>query len=95
MKYSVIGLTFFLMATAQVFAIDRVTLEETVIQGNRESPKSLNIVPWKTVSTPDIHGAMPDIDGPYPEPLDPAIMNRRIKLFEYLHLNPSRRENQP
>jgi len=48
MRVLVIAVLLTVISSASVIAADRIELDSTAIQGSRELPKVLYIVPWKS-----------------------------------------------
>lgn len=79
-----------------LYAEDRIDLESTSIIGNKELPKMLYIVPWKTAELPDMNA--PPIQSLIDEALSPVdrdSFKRKIRYFQiYSEKNTNQSENQ-
>ena len=83
-------------ATASANVLDRISLDATAITGNRELPKVMSIVPWKSAEPP----AGPDRPlGSLVEelltPLDRDEFRREITYYDGLTSQSSSRDGQP
>lgn len=69
-----------------VFAADRIELDETAIQGNRELPKILYIVPWKSARLGLLQGSAgsSSFDTSF-EALDRDVFRRQIEYYGMLY----------
>lgn len=78
------------------FAEDRIELEGTSIIGNKELPKMLYIVPWKSAELPDMN--TPPIESLIDEALSPVdrdSFKRKIRYYQiYSVQNNKQSENQ-
>lgn len=78
------------------FAEDRINLEGISIIGNKELPKMLYIVPWKTSELPELNA--PPIESLIDEalaPIDRDNFKRKIRYYQiYSEQNKSENENQ-
>lgn len=79
-----------------VHAEDRIELKATSIIGNKELPKMLYIVPWKSAELPDMNA--PPIESLIDEALSPVdrdSFKRKIRYYQiYSSKNNEQSENQ-
>lgn len=79
-----------------IFAEDRIKLESISIIGNKELPKLLYIVPWKTSELPELNA--PPIESLIDEalaPIDRESFKRKIRYYQiYSEKNKTETENQ-
>lgn len=79
-----------------LLAEDRIKLESISIIGNKELPKMLYIVPWKTSELPDLNA--PPIESLIDEalaPIDRDNFKRKIHYYQiYSEKNKTKSENQ-
>lgn len=70
------------------FAADRIELDETAIQGSRELPKVLYIVPWKSARLGSLSGAAggSSFDTSW-EALDRDVFRRQVEYYGMLYNN--------
>jgi len=68
------------------FAADRIELDETAIQGSRELPKILYIVPWKSARLGLLQGSVgsSSFDTAF-EALDRDVFRRQIEYYGMLY----------
>lgn len=81
-KHILIALIFFI-SSLPVLAVDRIELESISIIGNKELPKMLYIVPWKTSELPDLNA--PPIESLIDEalaPVDRDSFKRKIQYYQ-------------
>ena len=94
-KQILILLTFFSFSLP-LFAADRIKLESISIIGNKELPKMLYIVPWKTSELPDMNA--PPIESLIDEalaPVDRDNFKRKIHYYQvYSEQRKTKSENQ-
>lgn len=94
-KQILILLTFFSFSLP-LFAEDRIELESISIIGNKELPKMLYIVPWKTSELPDMNA--PPIESLIDEalaPVDRDSFKRKIRYYQvYSGQRKTNSENQ-
>lgn len=94
-KQILIVLTFFIFSLP-LLAVDRIKLESISIIGNKELPKMLYIVPWKTSELPDMNA--PPIESLIDEalaPVDRDSFKRKIQYYQiYSEQNKAKSENQ-
>lgn len=74
------------IGTATVFAQEELQLDGMAVVGNRELPKALFIVPWKTpeaAMAPDrpVNTLINDVL----QPVDPDVFRRQLEYFETVH----------
>lgn len=71
-----------LCLSSGVFAEDKLQLDATAIQGSRELPKVLYIVPWKSAKLGALAGGMEeDSFGAEWRPLDRSTFRRQVNYF--------------
>ena len=79
-----------------LLAEDRITLKGTSIIGNKELPKMLYIVPWKSAELPDMNA--PPIESLIDEALSPVdrdSFKRKIRYYQiYTAKQTKQSENQ-
>lgn len=89
-------LLIFFSFSSQLFAEDRINLESISIIGNKELPKLLYIVPWKTSELPELNA--PPIESLIDEalaPIDRENFKRKIRYYQiYSEQNKLGSENQ-
>ena len=94
-KIILILLAFFSF-TLSSYAEDRINLEGISIIGNKELPKMLYIVPWKTSELPEL--SAPPIESLIDEalaPIDRDNFKRKIRYYQiYSEQNKTESENQ-
>lgn len=76
---------FLWIGSMPLLAEDRIDLEGTSIHGNRELPKVLYIVPWKTPASGDLVGK--PVNSLLDEALTPVqrdVFRRQVNYFELL-----------
>ena len=81
-KY-IITLCISIMLSQQLLAEDRIELKATSIIGNKELPKMLYIVPWKSAELPDMN--TPPIESLIDEALSPVDRDnfrRQIRYYQ-------------
>jgi len=70
----------------QLHAADSMTLEGATITGNRELPKALHIVPWKSSDAGDLAGRpMNSLVDEALSPVDRDVFLRELKYYEAVH----------
>jgi hypothetical protein len=68
-------------------ANESLELEGTTITGNRELPKALHIVPWKTAVPGDLAGRpMQSMVDEIMAPVDRDVMRRELEYYESVHV---------
>jgi hypothetical protein len=68
------------VAVAPVFAQDRADIERTQIIGNRELPKVLYIVPWRSAEMGDLVGRpVNSLLDEVLEPVDRDVFRRQVR----------------
>jgi len=78
------------------FAQDRADLESTRIIGNRELPKVLYIVPWRSAELGDLVGRpVNSLLDEVLEPVDRDVFRRQNRYFEALQPNEAAQPKQP
>ena len=71
-----------LLFPAALFAEDKLELDATAIQGSRELPKVLYIVPWKSAKLGALAGGAEESSfGAEWRPLDRHIFRRHVEYF--------------
>ena len=68
--------------TFPCFAKDRLELDEASIQGARELPKVLYILPWKKSDTDDRPVKMQTMVDEVMAPVDRNVLKRQIRYYE-------------
>jgi hypothetical protein len=77
-------------------AKDRLDLESTQITGNRELPKVLYIVPWRSAELGDLVGRpVNSLLDEVLEPVDRDVFRRQNRYFEALQPNEAAQPKQP
>lgn len=79
----------FILATSWLPAVadESLELEGTTITGNRELPKALHIVPWKTAVPGDLTGRpMQSLVDEIMAPVDRDVMRRELEYYESVHV---------
>lgn len=73
-------------ASTQTLAADRIELDATAIQGNRELPKVLYIVPWKSARLGSLTSAAgsSSFDTSW-EALDRDVFRRQVEYYGMLY----------
>ena len=75
-----------LCATLQAPAEDAMTLEGATIVGNRELPKALHIVPWKSAEAGELAGRpMNSLVDEILAPVDRDVFLRELEYYEAVH----------
>jgi hypothetical protein len=76
----------FITSSFDIFAADRIELDETAIQGSRELPKILYIVPWKSARLGLLQGnaGSSSLDTAF-EALDRDVFRRQIEYYGMLY----------
>ena len=74
------------LMSAQTFAADRIELDSTAIQGSRELPKVLYIVPWKSSRLGSLSSAAgsSSFDTSW-EALDRDVFRRQVEYYGALY----------
>lgn len=92
--FSVLFVSFFLSLSLN--AEDKIKLKGTSIVGNKELPKMLYIVPWKSAELPDMNA--PPIESLIDEALSPVNrynFKRKIRYYQiYSAQQKEQNENQ-
>lgn len=69
-----------------VHAADRLDLEGTTITGNRELPKALHIVPWKSAEAGDLAARpMNSLVDEILAPIDREVFLRELEYYQAVH----------
>ena len=72
--------------TMLVSADETLSLDGTTIVGNRELPKALHIVPWKSAEAGDLAGRpMNSLVDEILAPLDRDVFLRELEYYEAVH----------
>ena len=72
--------------TLQAPAEDTLTLDGTTIVGNRELPKALHIVPWKSAEAGELAGRpMNSLVDEILAPVDRDVFLRELEYYEAVH----------
>jgi len=76
----------FTLLPLNVFAADRIELDETAIQGSRELPKILYVVPWKSARLGLLQGGAGSnsFDTAF-EALDRDVFRRQVEYYDTLY----------
>ena len=83
-------------ATAKGNAKDRLDLDSTQITGNRELPKVLYIVPWRSAELGDLVGRpVNSLLDEVLEPVDRDVFRRQNRYFEALQPNEAAPASKP
>jgi hypothetical protein len=81
--FTVILATSWLPVTAD----ENLELEGTTITGNRELPKALHIVPWKTAVPGELAGRpMQSLVDEIMAPVDRDVMRRELEYYDSVHV---------
>jgi hypothetical protein len=73
-------------AASCVHAADRLDLEGTTITGNRELPKALHIVPWKSAEAGELAARpMNSLVDEILAPIDRDVFLRELEYYEAVH----------
>lgn len=95
-KQFIASLLISLFLSFSLFAEDRIELKGTSIIGNKELPKMLYIVPWKSAELPDMN--IPPIESLINEalsPIDRDSFRRKIRYYQiYSNKKNKHSENQ-
>ena len=68
-------------------ADESLELEGTTITGNRELPKALHIVPWKSAVPGELAGRpMQSLVDEIMAPVDRDVMRRELEYYESVHV---------
>ena len=75
-----------LCITWQAYAEDTLTLDGATIVGNRELPKALHIVPWKSAEAGELAGRpMNSLVDEILAPVDRDVFLRELEYYEAVH----------
>jgi hypothetical protein len=73
-------------APLPVYSADNLDLDGTTVIGNRELPKALHIVPWKSADSGDLAGRpLNSLVDQTLEPLDRDVFRRELEYYEAVH----------
>ena len=83
--------TIMMLSAMSSFAEQRMEMDGTAIIGNKELPKVLYIVPWKSsepiaLSTPEFNSVLDESF----QPIDRASFKREIEFHQQLHAIPNK-----
>jgi hypothetical protein len=79
--------TILAMSWLPAMADESLELEGTTITGNRELPKALHIVPWKTAEPGELAGRpMQSLVDEIMAPVDRDVMRRELEYYESVHV---------
>jgi hypothetical protein len=78
--------SLFILVSSSSIAADRLELDEIAIQGSRELPKILYIVPWKSARLGLLQGGVgsSSFDTAF-EALDRDVFRRQIEYYDKLY----------
>jgi hypothetical protein len=75
-----------LAATSTAQASEQLDLQGTTITGNRELPKALHIVPWKSAEAGDLAGRpLNSLVDEALAPIDRDVFLRELEYYEAVH----------
>ncbi|VAX01768.1 hypothetical protein MNBD_GAMMA19-1470 [hydrothermal vent metagenome] len=76
----------FVLLPLNVFSADRIELDETAIQGSRELPKILYVIPWKSTRLGLLQGGAGSnsFDTAF-EALDRDVFRRQVEYYDMLY----------
>jgi hypothetical protein len=75
-----------LLTVLRAHAEDTLTLDGATIVGNRELPKALHIVPWKSAEAGDLAGRpMNSLVDEILAPVDRDVFLRELEYYEAVH----------
>lgn len=78
--------TCLMAVSLQGYAEETMTLDGSTIVGNRELPKALHIVPWKSAATGDLAGRpMNSLLDETLAPVDRDVFLRELEYYEAVH----------
>jgi len=84
--HGILILTLLAGTTMLVSAEETLSLDGTTIVGNRELPKALHIVPWKSAEAGDLAGRpMNSLVDEILAPLDRDVFLRELEYYEAVH----------
>jgi hypothetical protein len=85
-RQTLILVALFTVLCGEVLAADRMNLSATAVQGNRELPKSLYIVPWKSTRLAALTDAGQGLFRQSTwQRLDRAVFQRQLLYYEKLY----------
>ena len=85
-RFSIIFLFLALILGSDAFAADRLELDSTSIQGSRELPKILYIVPWKSARLGSLQGGAGSSSfDTAMEALDRDVFRRQVEYYGMLY----------
>ena len=85
LRQTLIGLLA-LSATCTAQAAEQLDLQGTTITGNRELPKALHIVPWKSAEAGDLAGRpLNSLVDEALAPIDRDVFLRELEYYEAVH----------
>ena len=78
--------TYLAASCIQGHTEETMALDGSTIVGNRELPKALHIVPWKSAETGDLAGRpMNSLLGEVLAPVDRDVFIRELEYYEAVH----------
>ena len=84
--YGILLLTLLAGMTMLVSAEETLSLDGATIVGNRELPKALHIVPWKSAEAGDLAGRpMNSLVDEILAPVDRDVFLRELEYYEAVH----------
>lgn len=85
LRQALIGLLV-LTATCAAQGAEQLDLQGTTITGNRELPKALHIVPWKSAEAGDLAGRpLNSLVDEALAPIDRDVFLRELEYYEAVH----------
>jgi hypothetical protein len=76
----------FVPVASCAYAADRLDLQGTTITGNRELPKALHIVPWKSADAGELAARpMNSLVDEILAPIDRDVFLRELEYYEAVH----------
>lgn len=84
--FFLVCLLLFALSPLNAFAADRIQLDEIAIQGSRELPKILYVVPWKSTRLGLLQGGVgsSSFDTAF-EALDRDVFQRQVEYYDRLY----------
>ena len=87
-----LALCISILLSQQLNAEDRIELKSTSIIGNKELPKMLYIVPWKSAELPDMN--TPPIESLIDEALSPVDRDNFKRQIRYYQIYSAQQKGQ-
>ncbi len=86
MRFYLVAAAMIIFTSPDIFAADRIELDSTAIQGSRELPKILYIVPWKSSRLGSLLGGAgsSSFDTSW-EVLDRDVFQRQVEYYGMLY----------